>query len=183
MRQAYYITNQQNKTLNIDISSILPSDIESLDLSKVAYWLIDMHNWQQGWASLCIIRRHLSPFIYLKPVIFLMGTNDIPDEIRESSDGHINALALNQNIIEYWASKVETINLWIDRLRKRESTSDLNLSFKVLRIIASRNIELKPQITTRRISGYVYPVIEPLFGKRDTGAMETLSFLKCLVSI
>lgn len=179
MRQAYYIANQSDQTLPVDIANIALADIESLVSSQIAYWLVDMRDWQKGWTTLCFIRGHLSPLIYLKPVIFLLESTDMPTEVKAASDGHINLTALSEHVIEDWASKVEPINLWIDRLSShRELSLDSNLSFKVLRLVGSRNIELKPIATVRRTSGYVYPIIEPLFGKRDTGAMDTLSFLK-----
>lgn len=178
MRQAYYISNQQTQGLTVDIPSVSLNDIQELELTKVSYWLIDMRNWQQGWENLCFIRRHLSSDIYLKPVVFLVGVNEIPKDIKKSSDGNIDISTLTSIVIEDFISKLESINLWIDKLSHQEKKSDSNISFKILRILASRNCELKPIATVRRSSGFVYPIIEPLFTKRDRGALEILNFLK-----
>ena len=182
MRQAYILKNlndeQQGQGLSIDLNILTMADIENKDATEIAFLIIDMRNWQKGWETLCTLRQHLTADIYLKPVVFLMDSIDVPNEIKQAADGHIAFSALNQPLIDEWASKLEPINLWIDRLTDRESTSDSNLSFKILRIIASRNMELKPITTIRRTSGYVYPILEPLFGVRDTGVLETLNFLQ-----
>jgi hypothetical protein len=178
MRQAFYIDNGSNKDLPNYLTRILPSEINSCDIDQVAFWLIDMSDWQKGWGSLCSIRANLQASFYLKPVVYLMDTSEVPGEISRAADGKIDAFSLTQAGIEDWISKLESINRWIDHLSSRGDTADSNVAFKVLRLIASRNVELKPLKTVRRVSGYVYPLLEPLFAKRDTGALEILSFLK-----
>lgn len=176
MRKPYYIQSS-GPPLNIEgIETIAQDDIEKMECNDVAYWLIDMRIWKEGWETLCTIRRHLSPSIYLKPVLFLIDSDTIPQEIVTSSDGNLHRSSCDQRLLEEWVSRVEHINQWIIHLPKAQS--DTNIAFKVLRLITSRNIELEPITTARRSSGYVYPLLEPLFAKRDTGVLETLSFLE-----
>ena len=178
MRKPYYIQAAGSQISCGGIETVTQDDIESINSQNVAYWLIDMRIWKEGWDILCYIRRHLSPTVYLKPVLFLIDSDTIPQDIVTSSDGNIHRSSCDERILEEWVSKVEHINQWIAHLPNANSNTDTNIAFKVLRIITSRNIEIEPITTTRRHSGYVYPILEPLFAKRDTGVLETLAFLE-----
>lgn len=178
MRKPYYIQSSGSKIACGGIQTITRDMITGIDSQDVAYWLIDMRIWKEGWDILCFIRRHLSPTVYLKPVLFLIDSDSIPQDIVTSSDGNIHRSSCDERILEEWISKVEQINQWIAHLPNADTNTDTNIAFKVLRIITSRNIELEPITTTRRHSGYVYPLLEPLFAKRDTGVLETLAFLE-----
>lgn len=178
MRRPWYIKTNNDQRAPAGVDSIDLDKVDSLSKDAVAYWLVDMRIWQEGWQTLCQLRRHLSPRVYLRPVIFLMESMDMPAEIHKAADGHVSTMSVDAGIIEDWVSKVEHINHWINHLANVDSAQDSNIAFKVLRIITSRNNELKPVTTIRRNSGYVYPVLEPLFAKRDTGVIETLSFLE-----
>jgi len=178
MRKPYYIKTNDDQVAPANVESIALDRVGSLAIEDVSYWLVDMRIWQEGWQTVCELRRNLSPKVYLRPIIYLMESMDMPTEIHKAADGHVNTMSVDSAIIEDWVSRVEHINHWINHLSKVDSAQDSNIAFKVLRIITSRNIELKPITTIRRSSGYVYPVLEPLFAKRDTGVMETLSFLE-----
>jgi len=178
MRQPYYIQPADSSLICEGAQLITQEEIGTIDSNNVAFWLIDMRVWTEGWDQLCWIRRNLSPAIYLKPVVFLTDSDDIPREIITASEGCISRNSCDDRILQEWASRVEPVNQWIEHLPNAESGSDTNIAFKVLRIITSRNLELEPLTTIRRNSGYVYPLLEPLFGKRDTGVLETLSFLE-----
>jgi len=172
-----YLIKSENASLALDgVKTISKEEIDKKVSDEVAFWLIDMHNWQQGWNTLCEIRRNLSPKIYLKPVLFVIDSSYIPDEIANASDGNISLSNCNSLLLEEWVSRVHHINQWIANLHL--DSADTNIAFKVLRIITSRQTELEPITTIRRHSGYVYPILEPLFSKRDTGVLDTLSFLE-----
>lgn len=178
MRKPYYIQSSGSKIAcgGIEITSV--DKIESIPFDNVAYWLIDMRIWQDGWEILCQIRRQLSPAIYLRPVLFLIDSDTIPAEIVTASDGNIHRSSCDERLLEEWVSRVDHINQWITHLSNVKTGSDTNIAFKALRVITSRNIELEPITTVRRNSGYVYPLLEPLFEKRDSGVLETLDFLE-----
>jgi len=177
MRQPYLVQTESDVKSVQGVSNVALADIENLDHDDVAFWLIDMALWQDGWKTICQIRRHLSPRVYLKPVVFLIHDSDMPKEIHQAADGHITASSIDVRVLEDWVSRVEHINQWVEHIANNDAPVDTNLAFKVLRLISSRAVELQPITTIRRSSGYVYPLLEPLFGKRDTGVMETLSFL------
>jgi len=172
-----YLIKSENTSLAIEgVKTISKEEIDKKDSDDVAFWLIDMHNWQEGWNTLCTIRRNLSPKIYLKPVLFIVDSSNIPDEIINASDGNLPLSNYSILLLEEWVSRVNHTNQWIANLHL--DNSDSNIAFRVLRIIASRHIELEPVTTIRRHSGYVYPILEPLFTKRDSGILDTLSFLE-----
>lgn len=178
MRKPYYIQTAGSKITCGGIQTVSQEQITTIDSQDVAYWLIDMRIWKEGWEILCYIRRHLSPTVYLKPVLFLIDSDTIPQDIVTASDGNIHRSSCDERLLEEWVSRVEQINQWISHLPNAHTNTDTNIAFKVLRLITSRNIELEPITTIRRHSGYVYPLLEPLFAKRDTGVLETLAFLE-----
>ncbi len=177
MRQAYYIECTEIQQAPAYVESISLNEIENTDLALVSFWLITMSDWQNGWKTLCSIRQSAISELYLKPVIFLLDKNKTPHEIVGASDGQINKEDLNQKLIEDRISLVEPINQWIDKLEHQENDKDLNIAFKVLRMIASRNSEVTPVVTGNRESGYAYPLLDPLFEKQDSAVIEALSFL------
>ena len=178
MRRPYFVQSEKVQTIAAGIESIDIDSLDTLETEDVAYWIVDMRIWQDGWKTLCQIRRHLSPKVYLRPVVYLIESMEMPAEIHKAADGYINNASLDIVILEDWVSRVEHINHWINHLANVNEAQDTNIAFKVLRIITSRNLELEPLTTIRRSSGYVYPVLEPLFGKRDSGVLDTLSFLE-----
>ncbi len=178
MRKPYYIQTSGSKLACGGIETTTIDKIESIPYTDVAYWLIDMRIWQEGWEILCQIRRHLCPAIYLRPVLFIIDSDTIPAEIVTASDGNIHRSSCDERLLEEWVSRVDHINQWSSHLNNASSGSDTNIAFKALRLISSRNIELEPITTIRRHSGYVYPLLEPLFAKRDSGVLETLDFLE-----
>lgn len=178
MRQAYYIECSKMQQAPAHVETISLNEITTIDLTLVSFWLISMSDWQTGWKTLCLIRQNTSPELYLKPIIFLLDKNIIPDEITGAADGQINNEEVNKKLIEDKISFVEPINQWIDKLEYQEDHKDLNVAFKVLRMIASRNSEMAPVITANRKSGYVYPMLDSLFEKQDSAVIEALSFLQ-----
>lgn len=178
MRKPYLLKSDKASLSFEDVTSVSYKDINNVNHQDVSYWLIDMRIWADGWDNLCQIRRNLSPDIYLKPVVFVIDPDTMPHEFTTAADGNIEYNSCDKSILEGFASRVEPINQWIDDLPNAHSSSDTNIAFKVLRMIASRNVELEPIKTIQRNSGFVYPLLEPLFGKRDTGVFETLSFLE-----
>ena len=178
MRKPYYIQTPGSKIACGGIETTNVEKIEHIAPNDIAYWLIDMRIWQDGWDILCKIRRNLAPSIYLRPVLFLIDGDDIPQEILDASDGNILRSNCDERLLEEWVSRVDHINQWTAHLNNTQSASDTNIAFKALRLITSRNIELEPITTVRRQSGFVYPLLEPLFAKRDSGVLETLNFLE-----
>ncbi len=161
-----------------DVLSIELTMIESLDSQDVSCWIVDMSDWRKGWQKIAAIREHLSPKVYLRPVVYLHADNSMPAEISKAADGQLAHGLDNSKGLDELSSRFEATNQWIDHLPDPNAAVDANIAFKVLRLIASRNNVQEPVTTVRRKSGYVYPILEPLFSKRDEGALETLEFLE-----
>ncbi len=154
-----------------------PSSVSEPDSHDIAYWIVDMQDWRAGWQLVASLREHLSPKVYLRPIVYMNADNSMPEEISKAADGQLNGNLDNGTMLEVLASSFEKTNQWIDHLPDTNTAADANISFKVLRLIASREGEQKPVTTVRRKSGYVYPLLEPLFSKRDEGVLEILEFL------
>jgi len=159
------------------IEELHPDNLNKIDPGEYTCWLVDMMQWRSGWKILMHIRTQLEPSIYLRPIICINASEEIPKEIRKSADGYINLGEYNEQRLTEWLSRFQGINRWIDRLGQTSGTADTNIAMRVLRLLASRDKEQTPLTTSRRVSGFVYPLLEPLFSKRDSSILETLNFL------
>lgn len=177
MKYPVYIRGGSETTLPSNVRVADLAEIENNTLVDVAFWFIDMHRWQDGWRLLETIRRNPSPNVYLRPVVYLLDEMDFAAEIRQAADGMVSRDKLSGHLIESWISRLQPVNQWIDQLHDVETEADTNIAFKSLRIVASRAKPLEPIMTARRNSGFVYPLLEPLYGKRDTSVLEVLEFL------
>ncbi|MFC1747633.1 hypothetical protein ACFL2V_02380 [Pseudomonadota bacterium] len=178
MRTPYYVVTDDSRPAPLGIKTVNLDEIHKCEFEHVAFWLIDMHNQRLGWDLLSKIRHDVFPAVYLRPVIFWLGGEELHSDILDAAEGNIYASMLTEAVITEWAEKLQPINQWIDRLPDANTGGDTNIAFRVLRILASGRKELAPVTTTRRNSGYVYPVLDPLYGIRDASVLETLSFLE-----
>lgn len=178
MRQPYYVTAEYARETPIDIKTVTLEEIHSCDFSEVSFWLIDMSDQRLGWDILSEIRRDVLPVVYLRPVVFWLGGDDLHSDIVNAAEGNIYAGTLTESVVIEWSERLQPINQWIERLPDATSGGDTNIAFRVLRLLAAGRKELAPVTTTRRHTGYVYPVLDPLYGIRDASIVETLSFLE-----
>lgn len=175
MRQPYLVTDRAAEIPGLE--RITPGQAGTLPVGHPGCWLIDMQQWQEGWKFVCALRNNRSPKVYVRPLIYFNAPSSIPKEIKLAADALFTGDIRDQNHMRPLLSRVEPINQWIDNLPDADSEADVNIAFKVLRLFASRNTEQAPVRSVRRSSGFVYPLIEPLFPVRDTGALDTLDFL------
>jgi len=162
-----------------DIPVARIEELTGLKLEEVAFFLLDCSDWRDGYRKLCRVRRTVNPMLYLKPIIFINGLEDIPDDILRAADGWIQDMDRDINKqLEGWVSKLEATNQRIQQLAGATTDNDTNISFKVLRYIASRNITMSPTTSVRTINGYVYPALQPFFPKSDVGIFEVLEYLQ-----
>jgi len=159
------------------IHCIHPNAIESFDTHDLSFWLINMADPKAGWDAVCRIRRDLRVGIYLRPIVYLIDNATLSNEIYHAANGHIRNDNLSQQLLDDWSSKLEPINLWIEKLEQTKALKDTNIALRMLRLIASEEREITPFTTTHTISGYVYPILVPLFSTEDTSVFETLNFL------
>jgi len=177
MKQPCLITTSRIGDNNINLSTIHPDAIDNIDSSRTSFWLVDMSNPRTGWDTVCKLRSNPYPAIYLRPIVYLMGIDTIPDEIYHAANGHIKGETLSQKTLDSWASRLEPVNLWIEKLEQPDTSKDTNIAFRMLRLTACDDKEIIPTTTTRINSGFVYPLLEPLFSKEDTSVFDTLNFL------
>lgn len=181
MKQPCLVTTSKSSgELPFELASfpaISPAELDSFDSRNVSFWLVDMSDPLPGWDATCAIRNQLDTTIYLRPIVYLVGDAEIPDEFYQAANGHIKHDNLNQQVLDNWTSRLNPINLWIEKVEKSEAAKDTNIAFRMLRLIASEEREITPLTTTRIKSGFIYPTLEPFFTKEDTGVLEVLDFL------
>lgn len=179
MRTAVFITSTKLETPPADIPIVDIENLQAVDQNAVSFFLVDFSDWQTGYGQLRTIRSSVIPEIYLKPVIFFNGPESAPKEIILSADGLIDMTDLPlSDQLEKWAARFEGINAKIHQFSRLSTGGDTNIGFKILRYIASRNMEIHPLPSVRTISGYVFPPLQPLLPKSDTGLLETLEYLE-----
>ncbi|MBM9514009.1 diguanylate cyclase [Desulfogranum marinum] len=156
------------------------AELGAVDIAAVSFLIIPLEaDWQQGYADLQRIRRHVDFKIYLCPVLFLLSKKNIPPEILQAADGYVFAdseqLTKECNT---WAARLEPVNARIEQLKILSDAGDSSLAFKVLRFIETRDTEFKPIASAREQKGFVYPPLLPLFPKDDISPFQVLDYLE-----
>jgi len=177
MKQPCFISTTSLTDVTLNIPGISDDAIDTFDNSQTSFWLVDMNDPTSGWNTVCKLRSNPYPAVYLRPIVYLMGADLLPEEIYHAANGHIKPENMNQRTLDSWASKLEPINLWIEKLEQPNTAKDTNIAFRVLRLIACSDREVSPTTSTRVNSGFVYPLLDPLFSKEDNSTFETLNFL------
>ncbi len=179
MREPLLISTKDVPPLALDIPISSIEALDSVDLTKVAFLVLDLSDWQFGYQQLLQIRSHVNPKLYLKPLLFSTTSDDVPREVMQAADGVLNPEeGSSKNAIISWSSKLEGINARIDELKEITSAGDSNIAFKVLRFIETRNLAFTPIPSANKTTGYIYPALQPLFPKEDIGVLETLEYLE-----
>ncbi len=178
MREPICISSQGMPACPSNASAAGIEDLESIELGAVSFFAIDMTDWQVGYSQIRHIRSSQLSSIYLKPVLFQGVSDNVPREILYAADGILKT-GETDFTREYnnWSSRFEDINSRIDSLKEITEKGDSNITFKVLRFIYTRGSAFKPVQSSKNINGYIYPSLEPLFPKPDTGVLETLEYL------
>lgn len=152
-------------------------DLETLADDEVAFFTVRLPDENQAWKLIRRIRQSLVPKVYLRPII-LQGTARPAAELRAAADGMIDSDDPSREKIEEWTSHEESVNQWIDALPDNATAQDKNLSFKTLRLLASRDAELEPLMTSQSPIGYIYPLLTPITDADDADAFRLLEFLE-----
>lgn len=103
MRQPYYVTAEYARETPIDIKTVTLEEIHSCDFSEVSFWLIDMSDQRLGWDILSEIRRDVLPVVYLRPVVFWLGGDDLHSDIVNAAEGNIYAGTLTESVVIEWS--------------------------------------------------------------------------------
>ncbi|RLA49835.1 MAG: hypothetical protein DRR42_14755 [Gammaproteobacteria bacterium] len=157
----------------------LLSEINTIDATSVAYWLIEEEDDEAIKRLVEAIRRHPAPAIYLRAIVLLTKNNaKKTNTIDHGADALYKISTFDQATADTLSSDFEGVNQWIERIPNLSDHSDINTSLKVLRFISSRDTELLPVMTTQVHNGYDYPSISAMFEKDDDAVIDTLSFLQ-----
>lgn len=169
-------TEDSLKTFDGDIATLE----SSVDINSITAFVVDIES-NEFDKTLTKIRSHWSPDVYLRPVIGVAQKSVTP-EIQSQFD---EVLTLDE-LCEYKINnKVQKINSWIVALPKTaKALSDTNLALKLIRLMASRQLTLRPVSTAENLSGFAYPIVSALFGDDQQGLFKLFDFLseKQLVS-
>ena len=154
------------------------SELNSVDTSSISFWLIDETNSNAIRDIVAAIRRHPSASVYLKGIVLLTADGFEQNEpIRKIVDTCIEHNLFTTIVAEKISSDFTALNQWIDDTPAPTAFSDINISFKILRFIVSRNIELTPEMTTSVHCGYDYPAVSCMLQQDDIAILDMLTFL------
>ena len=155
------------------------SDLGAVDMATVSCWLIDDENPDRIRSIIEAIRQHPSPAIYLRGIVLLSADeNTISPSLSQAVDLCRSKSSFDSIVAKEFDSNFSALNQWIDHSPNPTEHSDVNISFKILRFITSRGIELQPLMTTSVHCGYDYPAVSAMLNKDDNAILETLSFLE-----
>ncbi len=153
----------------------LISEINSIKSDSIDYWIIQESDQDTIKELIHAIRRHPAPAVYLRAIVLLSNQND---SLKLYVDAQRDTNIFDQTTSDDLSSKFEALNQWIEKIPNPLEHSDINISLKALRLIASRDTEITPIMTTQAHSGYDYPAISTMFEKDDSALFDTLAFLE-----
>lgn len=154
------------------------SQLEQLDWQQVSYLVLDAADLDEAYAALVRLRLHALPQVYLRPVVFVASAAQTDAWQWQAADAIIDNDEDKVPDVLAVAEKLEGINRWIDGLAVNDGVIDSNLPVKILRLLASRQLDAEPVATSTLHSGFVYPILQPLFTLQDTGPMQMLAYLE-----
>ncbi len=144
------------------------------------FFLLDGSDIASAVSMLGTIRQHPEKNIYLKPVLLEQegpGADDIL--LAASVDAVCQARSSGEIISGDVEVLINGINSRLSNLQQNHLIlGDQQTGFRLLRFIASRNIEQKPQLTSKRTMGYSYPSLEPFFAGNDESLWNLLELLE-----
>lgn len=162
----------QFPTLSLD-------ELDSDQLPKQPLLLVDGTDQEFAAEAISAIRQHANPGVYLLPIVLL--SNGLASGIRGRSalsgaDHVCLSSSMDRQAIEQLYEQFYPLHRWIDSLPP-QPVGDTNLALKTLRLLASRGNETEPVMTSERLQGFSYPLIEKLFSQADQSIQQTLDYL------
>lgn len=162
--------SDKNRVLMANTTTL--EQLEQVDWQQVSCLLIDASDIERAYETLVKVRQHSLPQWYLRPVAFIASTDTWSGWRWQAAD----AVLKHQD--DVLPEGFALINRWIEHLPDAKSMADGHLQVKVLRLLASRQPNAEPVMTADNCSGYVYPLVQPLFSSQDMGPMQMLAFLE-----
>lgn len=176
MKQPYIVGTASTGS---GMEPVAPEQLDPQHLRDAAFIAIDARDRAQASSNLRRIRTHAAPAVYLRPVVLLGGDCHGTDHLWQSTDECLASETPARSDLDRLMDQFRPINQWIMDLPEHERAMDTDVSFKVLRFLASRGGELEPRPTTRSPFGYVYPPLEPFLNRHtnEDSVLQVLEFL------
>lgn len=179
MRTPLLVAGKRTAIVDAGFETIAVDKLESVPPAKISFLLIDCFDQQEAMNTLRIVRNLLDQEMYLKPVLFLVGSEGVSRIVEAAVDGVLGeAEAGNHGVVESWSAKLEPVNARIEKLKRITATRGANIAFRVLRFLETRNQRCTPLASAQHKIGYIYPKLQVFFGNEDNGLFETLAYLE-----
>lgn len=175
----YYIgpkTLTQLYDLTVSPLPILSGEAE-LPRDACLYILDDVDP-EAALATLRVIRQSPLPEVYLQPVVLVGDTAHLPAHLVRAVDGHLTKANGETYDRQGLNDRIHAIHTRIESLPHIEVTPDDNIGLKVLRLLYTRQSELKPLSGVHSPQGTSYPAVDPFFAQIDESLFQVLGFLK-----
>lgn len=119
--------------------------------------------------ALQTIRGHRLPSIYLKPVVLLSESSMPSTYLAKSVDGVWNP-SQDEDMPEGLQDACARLRGRADALEATGPEGDSELSFRLLRFMASRDHRYEPEATVLSPSGFSYPALDSFVGASNAGS-------------
>ncbi|MBZ9613243.1 diguanylate cyclase domain-containing protein [Rheinheimera maricola] len=158
--------------------SITLSQLEQINWQQVSFLVLDATNLSAAYAALVQLRQQALPQVYLRPIVFVAAKGSREGWQWQAADAVIEKDTDHAIDWSVWSEQLEGINRWIDTLPVIAGAVDGHLPVRLLRLLASRQIDAAPLASADICTGFIYPLLQPLFTKQDMGAIQMLAFLE-----
>lgn len=177
MRHSVFVSDKSRLAGAGDIPTVAHDKLGDINSEEIQYWLVDGRNPAAGQETLRAIRQNPAPHVYLKPVVLLVADRT-PDEVfLQQADAWFPFADIRRDLPRDQARVFQDIRRYVAGLPDAHNGSDTNLAFKVLRFLASRDLELAAHMTAAHRAGFVYPPLVPFFAAEDDATLRVLDFL------
>lgn len=159
---------------------VLVDDLGSDATREASAFLVDESDPEAALRLLRLVRRHPRPSIYLKPTVLLRNGTAVGRSLERDFDGTWD-MARHGEAPPGVATEAERLKREADRLGVTGPEGDAELSFRLLRFMATRDRSFVPEPTIEAPSGFRFPGLDPLVGV-ESGVADTSDLLRALES-
>ena len=178
MRHSVFVSDKSRLAGAGDIPTVAHAKLGDINAEEIRYWLVDARRPEAGAETLRAIRQSPVPHVYLKPVVMLTADREPPAVLTRQADAWFPFAEIKRDLPQDKARAFEEVGRYVAGLPDASGGADTNLAFKVLRFLASRDLELGAMMTTAHRAGFVYPPLVPFFTDEDDSALRVLDFLE-----
>jgi GGDEF domain-containing protein len=129
-------------------------------------------------AHLRAIRQASQATTYLRPVVLAGENPHLPAHLITAVDGHLKLGGGNGFERQQLGDRLHAIDQRINALDSPKPAPDQNIGLKILRLLYTREAELRPLKGLHTPHGYSFPLADPLISENDAGLFQVLTFLK-----